>query len=206
MASSTLSSVTATMDHSTMTMPMDMSSTSMAMPMPSSTDGSMSMSSMSSMSFHTSIFDFLFSRGWTPSSRGQYAGTCIFLILLAVIYRLTHVLKHRTERYLNARARQLARNIATAHFNMDLNVGSFEKSARETTTEPEPPLQFRNVRPWRVSMDMPLSLIQLVLAGVAYLLMLAVMTFNVGYFLSVLGGIFLGELLFGRFTSNIEGD
>ncbi|KAK9314148.1 Ctr copper transporter family-domain-containing protein [Lipomyces starkeyi] len=202
MASSTISSVTATMDHSTMTMPVDMSSTSM----PTSTDESMSMSSMSSMSFHTSIFDFLFSRGWTPSSRGQYAGTCIFLIVLAVIYRMTHVLKHRTERYLNARARQLARNIATAHLNMDLNAGSFEKSAGEATTEPERPLQFRNVRPWRVSMDIPLSLIQLVLSGVAYLLMLAVMTFNVGYFLSVLGGIFLGELLFGRFTSNIEGD
>ncbi|KAK9345212.1 Ctr copper transporter family-domain-containing protein [Lipomyces starkeyi] len=194
MASSTISSVTATMDHSTMTMPVDMSSTSMPL------------SSMSSMSFHTSIFDFLFSRGWTPSSRGQYAGTCIFLIVLAVIYRMTHVLKHRTERYLNARARQLARNIATAHLNMDLNAGSFEKSAGVATTEPERPLQFRNVRPWRVSMDIPLSLIQLVLSGVAYLLMLAVMTFNVGYFLSVLGGIFLGELLFGRFTSNIEGD
>ena len=29
--------------------------------------------------------------------------------------------------------------------------------------------------------------------------MLAVMTMNVGYFLSVLGGTFLGSLLFGRY-------
>ncbi|KAK9490195.1 Ctr copper transporter family-domain-containing protein [Lipomyces doorenjongii] len=202
MTSSTISSVTATIDHTTMTTPMAMSSTNTAMAMSTSTDGSMS---MSSMSFHTSIFDFLFSKGWTPSSRGQYAGTCIFLIVLAVIYRMTHVLKHRTERYFNARARQFARNIATAHLQMDQNAGSFEKSAGEVTIGPERPLQFRNVRPWRVSMDIPLSLIQLVLSGVSYLLMLAVMTFNVGYFLSVLGGIFLGELLFGRFTSNIEG-
>ena len=30
--------------------------------------------------------------------------------------------------------------------------------------------------------------------------MLAIMTMNVGYFLSVLGGIFIGELLVGRYT------
>lgn len=30
--------------------------------------------------------------------------------------------------------------------------------------------------------------------------MLAVMTLNVGYFLSILGGIFLGELAVGRYT------
>lgn len=29
--------------------------------------------------------------------------------------------------------------------------------------------------------------------------MLAVMTFNVGYFMSVLGGTFLGSLLLGRY-------
>ena len=30
--------------------------------------------------------------------------------------------------------------------------------------------------------------------------MLAIMTMNVGYFSSVLGGIFIGELLVGRYT------
>ena len=31
--------------------------------------------------------------------------------------------------------------------------------------------------------------------------MLAVMTFNVGYYLSVLGGVFLGSLVVGRYAS-----
>jgi hypothetical protein len=35
--------------------------------------------------------------------------------------------------------------------------------------------------------------------------MLAVMTMNVGYFLSVLGGVFLGSLAIGRYTTNYEG-
>ena len=35
--------------------------------------------------------------------------------------------------------------------------------------------------------------------------MIAVMTMNVGYFLSVLGGIFLGSLIFGRFMAHSAG-
>lgn len=34
--------------------------------------------------------------------------------------------------------------------------------------------------------------------------MLAVMTYNVGYFLSVLGGVFLGELVMGRYSNAEE--
>ncbi|KAK9238641.1 Ctr copper transporter family-domain-containing protein [Lipomyces kononenkoae] len=183
------------------------SATSAVMAMSTSTASSMSSDpsmSMSSMSFHNSVSDFLFANAWTPSTRGQYAGTCIFLIVLAVIYRLIHVLKHRMERYYNALARQYARSISisTASLQTDKD-GTFEKSVAEANVKPDRPLQFRNIRPWRLSTDFPLALVQFFLSGVGYLLMLAVMTFNVGYFLSVIGGIFLGELLFGRFTSVI---
>jgi copper transporter 1 len=34
--------------------------------------------------------------------------------------------------------------------------------------------------------------------------MLAVMTLNVGYFLSILAGVFVGELLVGRYNNSAE--
>lgn len=40
------------------------------------------------MTFFTSFKTPLFSNDWTPTTKGQYASTCIFLIVLAVILRV----------------------------------------------------------------------------------------------------------------------
>lgn len=40
-----------------------------------------------SMTFFYSLMTPLFSTAWTPATTGQYAGTCIFLIVLAVVHR-----------------------------------------------------------------------------------------------------------------------
>jgi len=56
-------------------------------------------------------------------------------------------------------------------------------------------------RPWRITVDPVRAAFDTVLAGIGYLLMLAVMTMNVGYFLSVLGGTFLGSLILGRYVN-----
>lgn len=57
------------------------------------------------------------------------------------------------------------------------------------------------VRPWRTTQDVPRACLDVVIAGVGYLLMVAVMSLNVGYYMSVLGGTFLGNLLAGRFSA-----
>ena len=50
------------------------------------------------MTFFTSTATSLYSTAWTPSSTGQYAGTCIFLILLATIFRGLFALRAIQER------------------------------------------------------------------------------------------------------------
>jgi solute carrier family 31 (copper transporter), member 1 len=48
--------------------------------------GTMGMSEMS-MTFFSSTNTPLWSNAWRPNSTGQYAGTCIFLIVLATVFR-----------------------------------------------------------------------------------------------------------------------
>ena len=48
-------------------------------------DASMSMGMQ--MTFINSHSTPLYSNSWTPSSKGAYAGTCLFLIVLAVVLR-----------------------------------------------------------------------------------------------------------------------
>ncbi|KAJ2998092.1 hypothetical protein NUW58_g436 [Xylaria curta] len=56
-------------------------------------------------------------------------------------------------------------------------------------------------RPFRLSVDPLRAAFDTLITGVGYLLMLAVMTVNVGFFIAVLGGTFLGTLLVGRYYS-----
>lgn len=60
------------------------------------------------------------------------------------------------------------------------------------------------VRPWRLSVDPVRAVMDTIIAGVGWLLMLAIMTMNLGYFLSVLGGTFLGSLALGRYVIAFE--
>lgn len=60
-------------------------------------------------------------------------------------------------------------------------------------------------RPWRANEAILSGALDTVIAGVSYLLMVAVMTMNTGYFLSVLGGVFLGSVLCSHLTGSAGG-
>ncbi len=185
--------------------------------------------------FHTSITDTLYASQFTPSSSAGYAGTLIFLVVLAVLYRFSLALGGRYESYvlrcalgreqiLVARdeARDEARDL-----DEDMRVHASEvatgKSPRSESGSGSSSLQAglkggliyekhsiasssssgsseTVLNPWRISVDVPRGLLQFASSGIGYLLMLAVMTMNVGYFFAVLLGIFLGEVAFGRWS------
>ena len=170
--------------------------------------GSSSANTTAMMSvFFTATTTPLYSTNWTPSSVGTYAGTCIFLIMLATLFRGLFAFKARAEaRWLDAELERryvvvpgkpvLAQQISqdSAAKRMILSENGIEEDVMVLKK------RHTHVRPWRLSVDPLRALLDTLLAGVGYLLMITVMSMNVGYFLSVLGGTFLGSLLVGRYV------
>ncbi|KFZ01588.1 hypothetical protein V500_00684 [Pseudogymnoascus sp. VKM F-4518 (FW-2643)] len=58
---------------------------------------------------------------------------------------------------------------------------------------------------WSVKKDGLRAVMEFTRAFIGYILMLAVMTLNLGIFFTVLGGILVGELIFGRYTQGYGG-
>ncbi|KAI0137998.1 Ctr copper transporter [Hypoxylon sp. NC0597] len=169
----------------------------------------MSHASVMHMVFQNSVTTSLYSDSWTPKTAGAYAGTIIFLIILGVVFRLLLAGKALAEeRWLNAEMKRryvvvqgklpVAEQVSSDSLSkkMTLTENGVEENVvvvQKTKTQP---------RPWRMSVDPVRAILDTCIAGVSYLLMLAVMTMNVGYFIAVLGGTFIGSLLVGRFYSS----
>jgi solute carrier family 31 (copper transporter), member 1 len=122
---------------------------------------------------------------WTPETPAAYFGTWMFIFFLGVISRALLAAKTIIEGYW---FRKFASTAVVVSTNDDGKVKVVSGG--------------RNVLVWRTSVDVPRSLMQFVISGVNYLLMIVVMTMNVGYFFAVLAGVFFGELFFGRYITS----
>lgn len=170
----------------------------------------MSMDSGSSMqmTFFTSTATPLFSDRLTPSGTGSYAGLCIFLIFLALITRCLVAFRTILETKWLDMDRKRRYVVVADQPTEEQNVMDSDQASNATLItarglEEKVKVLTAHTRPvtaWRFSVDLPRALLTTLVAGLGYLLMLAVMSFNVGYFLSVLGGIFLGDLAVGRYA------
>jgi len=163
------------------------------------------------MAFFNSRETPLYSKNWAPSTTGGYAGTCIFLIILTVVYRSLFAVKHILEsrwadkawdrRYVVVAGKQPVSEQARTDPDLKtaiLTANGVEESVK-IVHRPA-----RGVQPWRFSVDLPRALLVTVMAGIGYLLMLAVMTYNIGYYLSILAGTLIGELAVGRYNQALE--
>ncbi|KAL7792635.1 Ctr copper transporter [Trichoderma ceciliae] len=175
-----------------------------------SSNSTSTMTMLMAMVFQTNVQTPLYANSWTPHNAGAYAGTCIFLIVLTVIARLLVAFKTRQERIWadkNAQRRyivvngkepmseRLSRDPDAKHMTMMLSENGVEENVVVVAKK------HSASRPWRFSVDPVRAALDTVLVGIGYLLMLAVMTMNVGYFMSILGGTFLGSLVVGRYCS-----
>ncbi|KAI9682444.1 MAG: hypothetical protein M1829_000236 [Trizodia sp. TS-e1964] len=168
------------------------------------------------MEGHAMVFDSttttpLYSLSWTPTSTAAYAGTCVFLALLAVSFRclitLSALLSRRAldaalnRRYITVAGsspREKSQPHAEGEDAALLTHRGVDEEVRVVRARKPP------VLPWRWSTDVPRALLVAAIATVGYFLMLGVMTYNVGYFVSVVVGIFVGDLAVGRFGVSYE--
>ncbi|SMQ55595.1 unnamed protein product [Zymoseptoria tritici ST99CH_3D7] len=141
----------------------------------------MSMANMI-MTFFTSRSTPLYAESWTPNTTGQYVGTIIFLIVLAAIFRAIVVLRVNFDGLM-------------AWYTYRRETSMLRKDFEGEDAGLRSNIQ--KGRPWNINIALARACLDTILAGTSYLLMLAVMTMNVGYFIAVLGGTFLGSFILG---------
>jgi hypothetical protein len=136
----------------------------------------MSMSGMQ-MTFYTSTMTPLYSDSWAPTSTSSYAGTCIFLIILATLFRCLLALKGWKESaWLDAefnRRYVVVAGKATKAEQISQDSDKKRMMLTENGVEEEVMVvQKRSlgVRPWRLSVDPLRAVMDTVIVGVAYLL------------------------------------
>ncbi|GAB0135329.1 hypothetical protein EsDP_00003671 [Epichloe bromicola] len=144
-------------------------------------DGSSGHEAMSSMMmamvFQTNKATPLYANSWTPRSAGAYAGTCIFLMVLAVAARLLLAARSIQEaRWLD---KDLRRRYVAAHGKIPLSEDmANDPRAKQMTLSANGveetvfvvAREGCEVRPWRFSVDPLRAVLDTIIVGVGYLL------------------------------------
>jgi hypothetical protein len=143
----------------------------------SGSSGSGNMSSMMMSVFQTKIATSLYSTSWTPSTTGAYAGTCVFLIVLAVAFRgLLAAKSYAESRWLDA---ELRRRYVVVAGRQPLKETLSRDSLAKTMVLSENGIEEDVVvvgrrrtisRPWRVTVDPVRAFVDVCIAAVGYLL------------------------------------
>lgn len=128
------------------------------------------------MAFFTATDTPLYSTAWTPQNAGQYAGTCIFLIILAITLRgiftaksildakaLETAMKRRYVVVAGEKAVAEQANDASSMSGI-LTTNGMQEDVRVVSAP------VKMIQPWRFSVDLPRATLMMVATGVGYLL------------------------------------
>ena len=120
----------------------------------------------------------LYSASWTPDSPGTYAGTCMFLIVIASCLRGLFALKSVIEQKWASRARNRryvvvrGRTTEAGRIDVDPDAKMASLITAQGVEEPVKVVQAydRGAIPFRLSVDVPRAAITVVIVGTSYLL------------------------------------
>lgn len=154
---------------------------------------------------HFSGGDYLIFKTWMPESKGAIAGACIALVAFCILERWIAALRRQMEIKWGSGALVLIRKQHNSYGVDDKpkdpsdKIDGIEEGCSSLPTTPVTvPSRPRLVPPFILMHDITRGIFQAVQSLFSYALMLAVMTFNASYIISIILGLALGEVLFGR--------
>ncbi|TDL28568.1 hypothetical protein BD410DRAFT_811659 [Rickenella mellea] len=138
--------------------------------------------------------DFLYFQHLAPSSNGAIAGASIALFLLAVFERFAAGMRGTMERRWRQKALAITSNKLAPTESPDCCAGDSGQKQSPTALRTTP----RTIAPFIPSVDLVRGCMHSGQAVLQYALMLAVMTFQAAYIISIVVGLGVGEVIFGR--------
>lgn len=149
---------------------------------------------------HFTDGDYLIFKTWQPESKGAIAGASIGLVVFCILERFIMALRRQMEIQWGSRALALMqRNPNDAD---DRPSDKMDGTEEGCSSLPITPVKGRSrlglVPPFIPMHDITRGIFQVFQALFSYALMLAVMTFNAAYIISIILGLGIGEVLFGR--------
>jgi len=172
--------------------------------------GGMAQGGMMTPWLHFALGDALWFKTWVPQNKGALAGAAIGLFLLAIIERWLASMRALME--LHWQQQMLKQAQATSPQATSLQYEKQDKDDQSSAVDanttgpavsqaPRNPLStVRLAAPFIPTHNMTRGVMHAITAALNYLFMLAIMTYQGAFFISIVLGLGVGEILFGRFA------
>ncbi|XP_006463819.1 hypothetical protein AGABI2DRAFT_225744 [Agaricus bisporus var. bisporus H97] len=152
--------------------------------------------------FHFAGGDFLLFEAWKPTSGGAIGGACVGIFFFAMFERLVHAFSPALLLYFAPRRPRSAIESLRDHTSSP----DHSSKASDISMKEEGRLSPRTTPLFVFSVDVPRGFIHGFQRLLGFILMLVAMTFHAGYILSIIFGLTLGEILFGRIAYRVVKD